>query len=70
MKIAAGLLATLALLMSTGCSTRSEKLLASQVEELERAHASGKVTTAEYLKMKHELQNKAADRDAGLGKWD
>ena len=62
------LLATVTL-ATVGCATRSEKLLRSQIEELDRARASGQITTTEYLKQKHELETKAADRDAGLGLW-
>jgi hypothetical protein len=52
---AAGLLAAGAFF--AGCSTTSQEVYDKQISEADAAYRSGKITTAEYLKLKQDAQN-------------
>ncbi len=52
---AAVLLALGALL--AGCGTTSQDVYNKQINEADAAYRSGKITTAEYLKLKQDAQN-------------
>jgi hypothetical protein len=43
--------------LGTGCSTSSQEAYNNQVEAADTAYKAGKITTAEYLKLKQDAQN-------------
>ena len=43
--------------LSVGCQTHSQQVYSSQLNEIEAAKSSGKLSTAEYIQLKHQAQN-------------
>ena len=43
--------------LSLGCQTHSQQVYSSQLNEIEAAKSRGKLSTAEYIQLKHQAQN-------------
>jgi len=43
--------------LSVGCQTHSQQVYSSQLNEIEAAKSRGKLSTAEYIQLKHQAQN-------------
>ena len=54
--------------LSVGCQTHSQQVYSSQLNEIEAAKSRGKLSSAEYLQLRHQAQN-AHERREAYDRW-
>jgi len=55
-----------ATLLTGGCIGSSKMAYQGQLQEIEQAYQAGKITTAEYLTLKHDAENSYRQRKATI----